>query len=105
MGKNELDLSHVVVDLSEKSDEELKDILDVLCGEEERISFERRVLHGKIDILRAELIERMKAKHQKGVSIISGSDIERLTEVLAKGFSGVSKANGSWTVLTTDTAE
>ncbi|MHB0977615.1 MAG: RsiG family protein [Candidatus Aquicultorales bacterium] len=93
MGKNELDLSHIVVDLSEKSDEELKDILNTLCDEEERISFRRRVLHGKIDILRAELGDRMKQKREKGESIISGSDIERLTEILAKGFSSVSRVD------------
>lgn len=86
MGKNELDLSHILVDLSDKSDEELKEILDELCEEEEKISFRRRVLHGKIDILRAELIQRLKSKHEEGRSIITGSDIEKLTEILARGF-------------------
>lgn len=92
MGDNELDLSTVLVDLSDKSAEELKEILERLCEEEEAVSFRRRVLHGKIDILRAELVERMKSKREKGESVITGGDIDRLTEILAKGFPSAQKA-------------
>ena len=93
MTKNELNHSDMVVELSDKSDDELKALLDELCEEEERLSFKRRILHGKIDILRAELVERLKYKREKGESIISSADIERLTEILAKGVSGVSKTD------------
>lgn len=93
MTKNELNLSDMLVDLSDKSDDELKALLDELCEEEERISFKRRILHGKIDILRAELVERLKSKREKGESIISSADVERLTEILAKGVSGVSRTD------------
>lgn len=80
-----------LVDFREKSDEELKHILEALCEEEEQISFRRRVLHGKIDMLRAELVDRMKSRHARGESVISGLDIDRLSEILAKGFTGVKK--------------
>lgn len=93
--KNELDLSHVLVDIKDKSDEELREILDQLCEEEERISFRRRVLHGKIDILRAELVARLKGKREGGGNVISGSDVDRLSEILARSLTSVSKADVS----------
>ncbi len=77
----------ILIDLGNKTDEELRKILDELYTEEEKLSYERRVLHGKIDILRAELTERLKRKREKGVSVISGKDIERLTQILASGMS------------------
>lgn len=92
--KNELDLSHILVDLSEKSDEELREILDQLCDEEEKISFRRRVLHGKIDILRAELVARMKGAREGG-GAVSGADVDRLSEILARSLTSVSKVDVS----------
>ena len=74
----------VLVEISEKSDAELREILDRFDAEEQRLSYERRMLHAKIDILKAELTARLKEKHQSGKSLISGSDIERLTEILAR---------------------
>ena len=74
----------VLVEISEKSDEELREILDRLDAQEQRLSYERRMLHAKIDILKAELKARLKEKHKSGTSIISGNDLERLTEILAR---------------------
>ncbi len=74
----------VLVEISEKSDAELREVLDRLDTEEQRLSYERRMLHGKIDILKAELTARLKEKHQSGKSLISGNDLERLTEILAR---------------------
>jgi len=93
--KGEIDLNKALVDLQKRSDEELREILDMLCEEEERVSFRRRVLHGKIDILRAELISRMKRRRQEGGSVITGSDVDRLSEILARGLTSVSKADVS----------
>jgi hypothetical protein len=70
-------------DLGSLSDQELKDLIDKLMEEENEISYKRRVLHGKIDILRAELVTRLRQKHESGDSLISGSDVARLTEILA----------------------
>jgi hypothetical protein len=42
-------------DLGSLSDQELKDLIQQLTEEEVDISYRRRILHGKIDILRAEL--------------------------------------------------
>jgi hypothetical protein len=70
-------------DLGSLSDEELRDLIDKLTEEENEISFKRRVLHGKIDILRAELVTRLRHKHESGDSLISGDDVAQLTEILA----------------------
>ena len=70
-------------DLGSLSDEELKDLIDKLTEEENEISYKRRVLHGKIDILRAELVNRLRQKREQGSSLISGDDVQQLTEILA----------------------
>jgi hypothetical protein len=70
-------------DLGALADEELKDLIEKLTQEENEISYKRRVLHGKIDILRAELVNRLRQKRESGASIISGDDVEQLTQILA----------------------
>jgi hypothetical protein len=70
-------------DLGSLSDKELKELIDELTQEENEISYKRRVLHGKIDILRAELVNRLRQKREQGGSLISGDDVKQLTEILA----------------------
>ncbi|HEX4106847.1 MAG TPA: hypothetical protein VHX88_01860 [Solirubrobacteraceae bacterium] len=70
-------------DLGSLSDQELKDLIQKLSGEEVDISYRRRILHGQIDILRAELVNRLRRRHEGGQEIISGSDVQRLTDILA----------------------
>jgi hypothetical protein len=70
-------------DLGSLSDEELKQLIDKLTEEENEISYKRRVLHGKIDILRAELVNRLRQKREQGESLFSGDDVAQLTEILA----------------------
>ena len=70
-------------DLGSLSDEELKNLIDKLTEEENEISYKRRVLHGKIDILRAELVNRLRQKREQGESLFSGDDVAQLTEILA----------------------
>jgi hypothetical protein len=70
-------------DLGSLSDKELKDVIEELTEEEQEISYRRRVLHGKIDILRAELVNRLRQKRERGDSLFSGDDVEKLTEILA----------------------
>ena len=75
----------LLVDLHEKTDAELRNVLDQLYEEERKISYRRRMLHGRIDILRAELVQRLKKKREKGQSLISAKDIDLLSEILSKG--------------------
>jgi hypothetical protein len=70
-------------DLGSLTDEELKTLIQELTEQELEISYRRRILHGKIDILRAELVNRLRRKHEGGEEVISGSDVERLTAILA----------------------
>ncbi len=70
-------------DLSTLTDKELKDLIQQLSDEEQEVSYRRRLLHGKIDILRAELVNRLRGKHASGEDIFSGADVARLTEILA----------------------
>lgn len=75
-------------DLGSISDSELKDLIRELTEEETDISYRRRLLHGKIDILRAELVSRLKSKREGGESVITGEDLDRLTDILAGRESG-----------------
>ena len=70
-------------DLGSLEDKELKGLIEKLTEEEQEVSYRRRVLHGKIDILRAELVNRLRKKHEGGEDVISGADVQRLTDILA----------------------
>jgi hypothetical protein len=70
-------------DLATLSDQELKDLIHDLEREENEVSYRRRILHGHIDILRAELIARLRSTVDAGESPISEADVSRLTEILA----------------------
>jgi len=70
-------------DLSSLTDQELKDLIKDLSTEEEGVSYRRRILHGKIDILRAELVNRLRGRNDEGEDIFSGADVQRLTDILS----------------------
>ena len=70
-------------DLGSLSDQELKDLIQQLTDEEQEVSYRRRILHGKIDILRAELVNRLRKKHEGGEEVITGDDVQKLTDILA----------------------
>jgi hypothetical protein len=67
-------------DLGSVSDSELKSLIDDLETQEREVSFQRRMLHGKIDILRAELVARLQ--QAGGKSILEQVDVDRLTAIL-----------------------
>ena len=68
-------------DLASLSDQDLKKVIDGLTKEEQEVSYRRRILHGQIDILRAELVARLKKT--EGRSVLDQVDVESLTEILA----------------------
>lgn len=70
-------------DLGSLSDQELKDLIRSLTEEEQEVSYRRRILHGKIDILRAELVNRLRKSREAGEDLISGADVQKLTDILA----------------------
>ena len=70
-------------DFASMNDKELKALIDELMHEEREVSYRRRILHGKIDILRAELVNRLRRKHDGGDMAITGEDVQKLTDILA----------------------
>jgi hypothetical protein len=68
-------------DLGSLTDPELKKLKDDLEAKEREVSYERRILHGKIDILRAELVARLQ--RSGGKSVLDELDVARLTEILS----------------------
>ena len=92
MGEDREKLSEeTYIDYSSKDDRQLQEILEELLREEQKISYRRRVLHGKIDLLRAELVRRKKKQLANGESLVSDADIKRLSDILAGEALGKSK--------------
>ena len=68
-------------DLASLSDEQLREHIRDLVEEEQQVSYRRRLLHGKIDILRAELVARLQKSG--GRSVLEQVDVDSLTAILA----------------------
>ncbi len=68
-------------DLASLADADLKQLIEELQKEEQEVSYRRRILHGKIDILRAELVARRQ--QSQGRSVLDEVDVDRLAEILA----------------------
>jgi bifunctional ADP-heptose synthase (sugar kinase/adenylyltransferase) len=83
MSESQSPIDESFPELGSLSEAELKALIERLTAEEHDVSFRRRVLHGKIDILRAELVNRLRQKREQGESLISGDDVDQLTQILA----------------------
>ena len=68
-------------DLATLSDHDLKGLIDEYTKEEQEVSYRRRILHGKIDLLRAELQARLR--ETGGKSVLEQVDVDRLAAILA----------------------
>jgi hypothetical protein len=66
--------------LASLSDSDLRQLIRDLVDEEREVSYRRRLLHGKIDILRAELVVRLQKT--EGRSVLDEVDVDRLTAIL-----------------------
>ena len=69
-------------DLGTLSDADLRGHIQRLVKEERAVSYRRRMLHGRIDILRAELVARLQRAHRSGEPVLVDVDVERLTAIL-----------------------
>ena len=67
-------------DLGSLDDSALKGLIEDLEQQEREVSYQRRLLHGKIDILRAELVARLQKSG--GRSVLDQVDVDRLTDIL-----------------------
>jgi hypothetical protein len=67
-------------DLPNLSDDDLKALIDDLTRQEQEVSYRRRLLHARIDLLRTELVARLQKTG--GQSVLEQVDIEHLTDIL-----------------------
>ncbi|HEY8465732.1 MAG TPA: hypothetical protein VIL04_02910 [Solirubrobacterales bacterium] len=88
------DYDETFPDIASMSDEELKATIEKLTEEEREVSYRRRILHGKIDILRAELVNRLKHRREDGDSVITGADVQALTDILVGKVSDADRTEG-----------
>jgi hypothetical protein len=73
----------LLINLQSYSDDELRLLLDRLQQEELEVSKHRRLIHASLDILRAEIVRRLRDKHKSGESLFSEGDVSRLTSILS----------------------
>ena len=74
------DYDETFPDMGAMTDQDLKDLIAQLTDEEHEVSYRRRILHGKIDILRAELVVRLQKSG--GKSVLEHVDVDALTDIL-----------------------
>ena len=67
--------------LASMSDADLKAEIDKLTEEEQEVSYRRRLLHGRIDMLRTELVARLHGS--EGKSVLDEVDVDKLAQILA----------------------
>lgn len=67
--------------LASMSDADLKAEIDKLTEEEQDVSYRRRLLHGRIDMLRTELVARLQKS--EGKSVLEEVDVDGLARILA----------------------
>jgi hypothetical protein len=60
-------------DFATLSDEDLRKLINDLTGEAHAVSYRRRLLHGKIDILRVELVSRLR--RTQGESVLDSVEV------------------------------
>jgi len=79
----------LLVNIQSYGDQEIKALADKLAGEEREVSKRRRLLHGELDIIRAEMVRRLREKHRAGSSVFSDGDIGQLSAILSgRGVAG-----------------
>ena len=72
-----------LVNIQMYSDDELRSLVDVLTKEEAELSRRRRLLQGELDIVRAELVRRLRDKSDAPDGLVVDGDIAALSKILA----------------------
>jgi hypothetical protein len=78
-------------ELSQLTDAELKGLISRLTEEEREVSRRRRVLHGRIDLLKNELVNRLKGRDEGELSVV---DLDALSRILAGRLSDMDRLSG-----------
>lgn len=69
-------------DFASLADEDLKELIEELEREESDISYRRRLVQGRIDILRAERTARLRKSVEAGDERLT--DMDKLTDILSQ---------------------
>ncbi len=77
-----------LIKIQSYTDEELKSLADQLTVEEQEVSMRRRLLHGELDIVRAEMVRRLRDKTRTGSGIVQDGDVAALSEILSSRGAG-----------------
>lgn len=73
-----------LVKIQSYSDLELKALATRLAADEKELSMRRRLLHGEMDIVRAEMVRRLRSKNESGQgSLVEDGDVAVLTDILS----------------------
>jgi RsiG-like len=72
-----------LINIQAYSDAELKALAASLSEEERELSMRRRLLHGELDIVRAEMVRRLRSKRGSGQGLVRDGDVAALTEILS----------------------
>jgi F0F1-type ATP synthase epsilon subunit len=70
-------------DAAELSDDELRALVHARTQSEREVSFKRRILHGHIDLLRAEVIARVRDRDGEASEHLAAIDVDQLSEILS----------------------
>jgi hypothetical protein len=70
-------------DADDLSDDDLRERIHVRAQSEREVSFRRRILHGQIDLLRAEIVARLRERDGEASEHLAASDVDQLSEILA----------------------
>jgi hypothetical protein len=70
-------------DAEQLADDDLRERIHARTQSEREVSFKRRILHGHIDLLRAEIIARLRDRDGEASEHLAASDVEQLSEILA----------------------
>lgn len=72
-----------LIKIQSYTDEELKTLASRLAEDERELSMRRRLLHGEMDIVRAEVVRRLRDKSRSGGGLVEDGDVAALTEILS----------------------
>jgi hypothetical protein len=71
-----------LINIQSYGDDELKTLAARLSEEEREVSMRRRLLHGEMDIVRAEMVRRLRDKGGEG-RLVRDGDVAALTDILS----------------------
>jgi hypothetical protein len=78
-----LPTGHELDDANDLSDDDLRARIHRCTQSEREVSFKRRILHGHIDLLRAEITARLRERDGEASEHLAASDVDQLSEILS----------------------